>query len=362
MTSEEFRTNPLFLRDQFRGEGVFELPVIHKEEMSLANIELIGYDNLYRGETQKVVHFFLDDYKFEALWNRPDSKIDRLREYRAVLSPQFSVYTEMPLSLQLYNIFRSRWCGAYLQRQGVKVIPTVYWGKPASFWFCFDGIETGSAVAVSTVGVRTEKTLFLQGYTEMMKRVQPEAVLCYGKPFEEMDGRIIEIDYAKTNRLAAENPGVPAKEEKCLGSSHSSILVFKQGHVTSIWEEKGMGSAGNRNALPPNDAQIKHMFRNDEGHLPDTAASRELLLRVANDESCYLGTDENGVKWYAEIQQDGTQVWVRVWEQTIFNGGVNHQPHSWNPETGLNAPRKSGGNYHGYFIRQGLFGDLPCFG
>lgn len=94
----------------------------------------------------------IGDYKFETMWNRPDSKIDHLREYRAVLSPQFSVYTEMPLPLQLYNIFRSRWCGAYLQRQGVKVIPTVYWGKPASFWFCFDGIETGSAVAVSTLG------------------------------------------------------------------------------------------------------------------------------------------------------------------------------------------------------------------
>ena len=189
MTSEEFRTNPLFLRDQFRGEGVFELPVIHKEEMSLANIELIGYDNLYRGETEKVVHFFLDDYKFEAIWNRPDSKIDCLREYRAVLSPQFSVYTEMPLPLQLYNIFR-----------------------------------TGSAVAVSTVGVRTEKALFLQGYTEMMKRVRPEAVLCYGKPFEEMGGRIIEIDYAQINRLAAENFGATAKEEKCLGYGHFPIL------------------------------------------------------------------------------------------------------------------------------------------
>ena len=31
----------------------------------------------------------------------------------------------MPLSLKVYNTFRSRWCGAYLQSKGIKVIPTV---------------------------------------------------------------------------------------------------------------------------------------------------------------------------------------------------------------------------------------------
>lgn len=42
MTSENFRTNPMFLRNQFKGDGVFEIPRIEKEEIELENIELIG--------------------------------------------------------------------------------------------------------------------------------------------------------------------------------------------------------------------------------------------------------------------------------------------------------------------------------
>ncbi len=44
------------------------------------------------------------------------------------------------------------------------------------------GLETGSIVTVSTLGVRTEKELFMHGYQEMIKRVNPEAVICYGNP------------------------------------------------------------------------------------------------------------------------------------------------------------------------------------
>ncbi len=76
MTSEEFRNNPMFLRNQFVGDGVFEIPKLRKDEIDLEKIALIGYDKLSENETEKIVHFFLDDYKFEVMWNRgePGSK------------------------------------------------------------------------------------------------------------------------------------------------------------------------------------------------------------------------------------------------------------------------------------------------
>ena len=46
-----------------------------KEEIELENIELIGYDKLNEKETGKIVHFFLDDYKFESIWNDPEPRI-----------------------------------------------------------------------------------------------------------------------------------------------------------------------------------------------------------------------------------------------------------------------------------------------
>lgn len=97
MTSATFRNDPMFLRNQFEGDGVFELPVIRRESVALEEIALTGYDKLSSGETDQIVHFFLDDYKFESLWKDPESRIERLKRFRAVLSPDYSLYTEMPL-------------------------------------------------------------------------------------------------------------------------------------------------------------------------------------------------------------------------------------------------------------------------
>lgn len=204
MKSVEFRNDPMFLRNQFARDGTFEMPIIKKTKLDLDNIAFVGYDKLNEKETDKIVHFFLDDYKFEILWKDPEPRIAKLKEYHAVLSPQFSLYTEMPLAVQIHQVFKSRWCGAYFQSKGLKVIPSLVWGEPDTFWFSFDGIDEDSVVAVSTIGMRTEKDLFMAGYKEMLRRINPKAIICYGEPFEEMDGKLIVIDYAKTNNLSQE--------------------------------------------------------------------------------------------------------------------------------------------------------------
>ncbi len=43
--------------------------------------------------------------------------------------------------LQLYNVFRNRWCGAYWASQGLRVVPTVNWGDETTFDFCNDCIK-----------------------------------------------------------------------------------------------------------------------------------------------------------------------------------------------------------------------------
>lgn len=203
LTSEQIKNNPMFLRNQFKGEGQLDIPIIKKQDINIENISLIGYNQLSPNieKYDDFVHFFIDDYRFEVMWNNPELRIAKLNKCKGVLSPQFSTYYTMPQQLQIYNTFRSRWCGAYFQSKGLKVIPTVSWGMPESYWYCFDGIENGSIVAISTLGVKKEKDFFLQGYKEMLKRIQPKAIICYSTPFEEMEGNIIYIDYAETNNL-----------------------------------------------------------------------------------------------------------------------------------------------------------------
>ena len=117
MKSVDFRNDPMFLRNQFARDGTFEMPVMKKTKLDLDDIELIGYDKLNEGQTDKIVHFFLDDYKFEVLWKDPEPRIEKLKKYRAILSLQFSMYTEMPVAVQIHQVFKNRWCGAYFPIQ-----------------------------------------------------------------------------------------------------------------------------------------------------------------------------------------------------------------------------------------------------
>ena len=169
---------------------------------------LIGFDKTHledQNHLDRMVHFFLYDYRFERVWKNPDNDIEKLSRYRAVLSPDFSMYLEMAPVMQLYNVFRNRWCGAYWASKGLRVIPTVNWGDESSFDFCFEGIEKGSVVAVSTYMASEhdnrcdQKEWFLAGYNEMLRRIEPEKIICYNTPFPEMQGNIIDVDYERSS-------------------------------------------------------------------------------------------------------------------------------------------------------------------
>ena len=112
------------------------------------------------------------------------------------MSPDFSLYTDYPVAQQIWNHYRKHWVGAYLQKQGVCVIPTIAWSDERSFEWCFDGEPVGGVVAVSSVGTQRKestKALFMTGYNEMMSRLRPETVLFCGTVPDGCGGNIISI-------------------------------------------------------------------------------------------------------------------------------------------------------------------------
>ncbi len=145
-----------------------------------------------------IVHFYYDDFKFIQAWRNPDKYIARLRKFKAVVSPNFSLYTDFPRALQILSCYRRQWCGAYWQMLGLDIIPNVVWGDEESFAYCFDGIPKHSTVSVSTVGIKRDSDwnntggdMFKAGYEEMMKRLEPTTVLFYGDMIEGVQGNII---------------------------------------------------------------------------------------------------------------------------------------------------------------------------
>lgn len=87
--------------------------------------------------------------------------------------------------------------------------------------------------------------------------------------------------------------------------------------------------------LPPNDSQLKHIFRKARGHLEDSPQNRQKILELANDPKCYGGKDRRGLDWHYRILDDGSQLWVTTRNGIIQDGGVNNPPHSWDERAGL---------------------------
>ena len=180
----------------FDGVGQYNMPIL--ESTQFDNAEFIGF-NYASGANHpknKAVHFFLDDYQFNRVWTDPDKYIPMLQKFKYVLTPDFSLYTDFPKALQIYNHYRKHWLGAYWRLHGINVIPTICWSDKDSFEWCFDGEPTQSVVAVSSVGTQNseeKKQCFLDGYHEMEKRLRPSQVIFYGNVPEECKGNIIHI-------------------------------------------------------------------------------------------------------------------------------------------------------------------------
>lgn len=180
----------------FDGVGEYGIPQIELTLYKGSEFIPFNYAKSCKDKAGKGVHFFIDDYQFNRLWNAPDRYIDMLSEFDCVMSPDFSTYTDFPKSIQIYNHYRKHWVGAYLQMHGIDVIPTISWSNNESFEWCFDGEPINGVVAVSSVGCmnsKKRKELFMAGYREMINRLHPETIIFYGQIPEECTGNIVQI-------------------------------------------------------------------------------------------------------------------------------------------------------------------------
>ena len=206
MKSKEIRSEQTFLRNEFDACGSWNIPIVRKNKLDLDTVDLICFADIKANDTnentKKGVHFFIDDYRMDNVYANYEKVLPRLRQYRFILTPDYSLYKDLPRAIQVYNVFRNRWCGAYWQKQGLTVIPTISWSDAPSYDFCFSGVEKGSIVAIGMIGCKRGcKTAFMRGYNAMLERIEPQAVICLGTPFQEMTGNIISIDYMTTRRV-----------------------------------------------------------------------------------------------------------------------------------------------------------------
>ena len=198
--NERERTNQAYnleIYDETQTEGFYQMPIIRND--NYIPKDLMGFNYAKTSQNKDTgIHFYLDDYQFERLWNNPEEYIDILSEYECILSPDFSLYMDMPRAMKVWNVYRSRMVGQFYQQYGIKVIPTIQWAEKETFEFCYDGIPKGSIVSISTIGVKRSKEatqVWKDGVDEMIKRIQPSAILVYGGKIDYDYGDIKVIYY-----------------------------------------------------------------------------------------------------------------------------------------------------------------------
>lgn len=120
-----------------------------------------------------------------------------------------SLYLDMPLCLQIANVYMNRAIGHYLQEKGLYVIPNVRWGDERTFTtdvlpekVAFLGIPKHSIVSIGTYGCiksRVNKQYFIEGLSAMLDELSPEVVLVYGgmpeSIFGQFKGRTDFVNY-----------------------------------------------------------------------------------------------------------------------------------------------------------------------
>lgn len=179
--------------------GIPDLPVA-----TVVPQQLVAYNDRHRCDHAKpgdAIHFFLDDYRFETVWSKPFRPLSRLQRVGVALTPDFSLWQEMPLAMQLWQVYRSRWCGNWMASNGVSVIPTISWSTRVSYDFAFAGIPQKSVVAISSVGIRGDEAQrsYRHGIKWMLAELDPATVLVYGRSLgEDKMWTHVDFRYYKT--------------------------------------------------------------------------------------------------------------------------------------------------------------------
>ncbi len=194
-------------------EGYFELPKI--QTSNLLPEKIIPFSKAMSKKWSDFdcwVMFYEHDGKFERLWKNPKQYLNKLKKFRGVISPDFSLYRNMPLVMQLWNTYRGRALATWFQKNGIEIIPNIRWNDERAYLFCFDGIEKEKTIAVGTHGCikrKSDRAYFKKGLYELVNKLSPKNIIVYGavpdeifKPYKDMGINIVsfESEFSKSRK------------------------------------------------------------------------------------------------------------------------------------------------------------------
>lgn len=171
-----------FLVKNAKYDGELEIPII-KPIKDVPNKVISFLDAHKTKNYNQWVHFYIDDFHFEKIWNRTKQELEFLKKFKGVILPDFSLYRDMPLVMQYWNIYRSRAIGNFLQSNGIKVIVNVRYGDERTYNAACLGVSRNSIIAIGTNGCiknKIDRQYIDDGFDYVIKKLTPKIVIIYG--------------------------------------------------------------------------------------------------------------------------------------------------------------------------------------
>lgn len=104
----------------YPSDNIFDIPVLRLDRQAgFLVVPLSAYGTGRKMTNAKTIHFYVDDYRFDALWKFPARLL--ATKAKAIIEPNFSTFDTMPLSLGLQFIYKKRWLARYYQENGFEV-------------------------------------------------------------------------------------------------------------------------------------------------------------------------------------------------------------------------------------------------
>ena len=172
-----------FLVENATYDGEYEIPCV-KTSDDLPEKVITFSDCIRSKDFDSWIVFYEHDSAFERLWHNPQRYLQILKRFKGVISPDFSLYYDMPLCMQIWNIYRGKALAHWLQENGIKIIPNVRWGDERTFEAACLGVEKEKTIAVGTHGcIKTThgKKMFIEGFDYAVKMLKPKNVIVYGR-------------------------------------------------------------------------------------------------------------------------------------------------------------------------------------
>lgn len=104
----------------YPSDNLYDIPCLRLDRQA-GHLELpfVPYGTGRRNKRVATLHFYVDDYRFNALWKNPAKIFDN--NPAAAVECNYSLFDTTPLAFGLQFIYQKRWMARYWQENGIRI-------------------------------------------------------------------------------------------------------------------------------------------------------------------------------------------------------------------------------------------------